>query len=744
MTSSIPEKLRQRASYYSLDERDCSAILTMLDREPNDVELAVIGAMWSEHCSYKSSANSLRMLPTKGQHVICGPGENAGVVDIGGGYGIAFKIESHNHPSVIEPYQGAATGVGGILRDVFTMGARPIALLNALWFGPLTEETTLYRLDGVTRGIADYGNAVGVPTVAGETGFHVAYKDNILVNAMAVGLVELQHLMLSKAAGVGNLVLYGGGRTGRDGVKGAVMASNTFAEEENFERTTVQIADPFCGKCLIEACQELVRLEGVVAMQDMGAAGLTSSSVEMADKGELGMELWLDQVPVREENLQPYELMLSESQERMLLVVQPDAVEAVLAIFAKYDLVGAVVGKMIPERNLVMMWQGEIEGVLPLSPLASLAPRYDRERSPEVSLPSEDQQQWVVQDKNLEDIVSTLMQSVEVCSKRRVWEQYDRYVGARFLSGEEGDAAVLDVWENQSAIALSLDSNPYYGMACARAGGRAVVCENWRNLVAVGSQPLAFTDNLNAGNPENPDVMRDFVATVAGMSEAAEILQVPFVSGNVSLYNTTGQASIPQTPVVGGVGLMKQPEKRIAIKGNVAGAHLMLWGSPGSHLGSSLYTRLMNPHADGHGMPPYRSTSDVECEHQYGTALLDIIDKGLVQACHDISEGGLMVALLELLLINKVGADITVSPSISDAKFHPFWFGEDPARYLICTHHKEKVQEFALAHNLSITVLGTVENNLQMLLQSATKGISLEWVEDLFINGLERHIKEAY
>jgi phosphoribosylformylglycinamidine synthase len=731
------EALCTRGAVYGLGLEECRSVDEMMGRTPREVELAVIGAMWSEHCSYKTSRKWLSRLPGGGEEVVCGPGENAGVVSIGGGYGVAFKIESHNHPSVIVPYQGAATGVGGILRDVFTMGARPIALLNSLWFGGGGDEKTSLRMSGVVRGIGGYGNSIGVPTVAGETGFHDAYKDNIVMNAMAVGLVRLEELKLSQAGGVGNVVVYVGGSTGRDGVKGAVMASAGFEDGDEFERTTVQVADPFCGKRLLEACMEVVKEEGLVAMQDMGAAGLTSSSVEMSDKGGVGMELWLDCVPLREGDMQPHEIMLSESQERMLLVVEPDSLLRVCEIFRRHDLEAVEVGCVREGGDLRLLWEGEEVGCLPLSPLASLSPLYDRERKERPSVDSG--YEGGSGGRSVEEVLKGLLGGIDLCSRREVWEQYDRFVGGRLLSEEGGDAGVLDIRECGKGLAVSLDSKPRYGAVDARSGGRAVVCEVWRNLVSVGSRPLALTDNLNAGNPEDPYVMHDFVETIEGMREASLVLGLSFVSGNVSLYNETEGRSIPPTPVVGGVGILEDVTKRVSHGGACEGWVVMSVGVRGSHLGASLYAHYCSGERGWGkvGRPPYGAESDILRERVYGEGVRRLIEGGVIGSCHDVGDGGMLVALVEMLLASGKGAELDVGEE--DYGDHGFWFGEDGGRYVVMGADEGLLREGLEGEGLAYEVLGIVKGR-ELVLKFGAKGISLEELQFCVEGGLEQEV----
>ncbi len=546
MNAMTPDIVRE----HGLTTEEYARIERLMNREPNLVELGIFSVMWSEHCSYKSTRAHLRRLPTKGPAVIQGPGENAGVVDIGEGDAVVFKMESHNHPSFIEPYQGAATGVGGIMRDVFTMGARPIAKMNALRFGAPDHPKTRHLVDGVVRGIGGYGNCMGVPTVGGEVNFHAAYNGNILVNAMCVGLVRTDKIFKSAAKGAGNPVVYIGSKTGRDGIHGATMASAEFSEDTQEKRPTVQVGDPFTEKLLLEACLELMATDAVIAIQDMGAAGLTSSSSEMAAKGGSGIELDLDRVPQREEGMSAYEMMLSESQERMLAVLKPGREREAERIFKKWELDFAVIGVTTDTRRLIAKHKGAVVADIALDALSEEAPLYQRPyrpRAPESGAPSFD---W---SRSVTDSLIKLLASPDLCSRRWVWEQYDHTVMADTVQTPGGDAAVVRVHGTQKALAITTDVSPRYCKADPFEGAKQAVAEAWRNLTAVGAVPLAITDNLNFGNPEKPEVMGEIVAAIDGIAEAARALSFPVVSGNCSLYNETNGEAIPPTPAIGGV-----------------------------------------------------------------------------------------------------------------------------------------------------------------------------------------------
>ncbi|MCU0891732.1 MAG: phosphoribosylformylglycinamidine synthase subunit PurL [Sandarakinorhabdus sp.] len=648
-------------------------VLAAMGREPNLLELGIFSVMWSEHCSYKSSRLHLAKLPTKAPWVIQGPGENAGVIDIGDGDAAIFKMESHNHPSYIEPYQGAATGVGGILRDVFTMGARPVANMNALRFGEIDAPKMRHLVKGVVAGIGGYGNCVGVPTVGGETIFHKSYNGNIIVNAMTVGLAKADKIFYSAAAGVGNPVVYVGSKTGRDGIHGATMASAEFDENSEEKRPTVQVGDPFTEKLLIEACLELMASDAIVAIQDMGAAGLTSSSVEMASKGGVGIRLDLDKVPCRETGMTPYEMMLSESQERMLMVLKPGREAFAEAIFRKWELDFAVIGEVVDGGDLTMTFHGEVVGRIPLDPLADAAPKYDR---PHVPTPKRAPLADAPESTDIAADLLTLMGSTDLCSRRWIWEQYDHMVGADTLQRPGGDAAVVRVHGTRKALAIATDCTPRYCFADPNEGGKQAVAETWRNIVAVGGKPLAITNCLNFASPQNPVIMGQLVGCIEGMAEACRALDYPVVSGNVSLYNeskaTGGGNAILPTPAIGGVGLLADYDKQMDLAFKAEGDGVWLIGGTGSHLGQSLWLRECHGREDG---PP--PVVDLVQERAAGEAVAALIAAGSVNAVHDLSDGGLAVALAEMALASGLGA--TVEPALTAATA----FGEDQGRYLV-------------------------------------------------------------
>ena len=657
------------------DEYD--RILKAIGREPNLLELGIFSVMWSEHCSYKSSRIHLAKLPTKAPWVIQGPGENAGVIDIGDGDAIIFKMESHNHPSFIEPYQGAATGVGGIMRDVFTMGARPIANLNALSFGAPDHPKTKALLRGVVAGIGGYGNCTGVPTVGGELRFHPSYNGNILVNAMCVGHARADRIFYSAAAGIGNSVVYVGSRTGRDGIHGATMASAEFGEDAEEKRPTVQVGDPFMEKLLIEACLELMATDAIVAIQDMGAAGLTSSSVEMASKGGVGIKLVMDNVPTREEGMTPYEMMLSESQERMLMILKPGREAEAEAIFRKWALDFAVIGEVTDTGRLQLEWKGELVCDLPLDPIGEDAPKYDR---PHVKTAPRAPLGDVADTTDLMGDLIKLIGCPDLASRRWVWEQYDHMVGADTVQRPGGDAAVVRVHGARKAVVLAADCTPRYCFADPVEGGKQAVAETWRNITATGGTPLAITNCLNFASPQNPAVMGQMVGCLEGMAEASRALDYPVVSGNVSLYNeskaTGGGAAIRPTPSIGGVGLIADWETSATLAFKTEGEEVWLVGAQNGagHLGQSLWLRECRGLEEG---PP--PPVDLAAERAAGDWVRARILEGSVTAVHDCADGGLLVALAEMTMAGGIGA--TVAPS---GPHRAGWaFGEDQGRYVI-------------------------------------------------------------
>ncbi len=650
-------------------------LVELLGREPNRTELGIFSVMWSEHCSYKSSKVWLKTLPTTGGRVICGPGENAGVVDIGDGQAVIFKMESHNHPSFIEPYQGAATGVGGIMRDVFTMGARPIANLNALRFGSPDHPKTRHLVAGVVAGIGDYGNCVGVPTVGGETNFDARYNGNILVNAMCVGLARTDKIFYSAASGAGNPVVYVGSKTGRDGIHGATMASAEFDEKSDEKRPTVQVGDPFTEKLLIEACLELMAGDAILAIQDMGAAGLTSSSVEMASKGGSGVEMWLERVPQRETGMTAYEIMLSESQERMLMVLRPGSEEKAEAIFRKWELDFAVVGITTDTGRIVIKHHGAVEADIPASALADEAPQYNRPIAPRAAAPII-RPRDVPAPESLGAALKALMASPNLASKRWIWEQYDHMVMGDTVVRPGGDAAVVRVDGSNKALALTCDVTPRYCYADPYEGGKQAVAETWRNLTAVGADPIAITNCLNFGNPERPEIMGEFAECIRGMADACRALDFPVVSGNVSLYNETNGVAILPTPAIGGVGLIPDVVCIARIGFAREGDAVILVGADAGHLGQSLYQQFVS--GAFAGAPPQ---VDLPAERLAGDFIRRLIREGLASCVHDISDGGLLVAAAEMALAGNLG--INFADASANAPGYAAMFGEDQGRYLI-------------------------------------------------------------
>ncbi len=665
---------------HGLKPDEYERILKLIGREPSLTELGIFSAMWNEHCSYKSSKVWLRLLPTSGARVICGPGENAGVVDIGDGDAVIFKMESHNHPSFIEPYQGAATGIGGILRDVFTMGARPIASMNALRFGAPEHPKTRHLVAGVVAGIGGYGNSFGVPTVGGEVGFDSGYNGNILVNAFAAGIARTDAIFYSRASGVGLPVVYLGSKTGRDGIHGASMASAVFDDDSHEKRPTVQVGDPFSEKLLLEACLELMASGAVVAIQDMGAAGLTSSAVEMGAKGDLGIELDLDHVPCRETGMTAYEMMLSESQERMLMVLRPEKEPEAEAIFRKWGLDFAVVGRTTDDLRFRVLHKGKVEADLPIKELGDQAPRYERPHVAPASPAPLDPKSIPASGDCGEDLIQ-ILNSPDMSSRRWVWEQYDTLIGGDTLQRPGGDAGVVRVGSAGKGLAFSVDVTPRYCAADPFEGGKQAVAECWRNLTAVGAEPLAITDNLNFGNPEKPEIMGAFAAAIKGIAKACKTLAFPVVSGNVSLYNETNGVAIPPTPCIGGVGLIADVARTARIGFAAEGDAILLIGAPdqwGSHLGRSIWLREIAGREDG---PP--PAVDLDHEKRVGDLVRGLIRDGIATAVHDCSDGGLAIALAEMAMASGIGATVNQLDDISPVES---FFGEDQGRYVVTVH----------------------------------------------------------
>ena len=702
-------------------------IVDHMGRVPNMTELGVFSVMWSEHCSYKSSRKWLKKLPVDGPQVIQGPGENAGVIDIGDGDTAIFKMESHNHPSFIEPYQGAATGVGGIMRDVFTMGARPVANLNALRFGAPEHPKTRHLVAGVVSGIGGYGNCIGVPTVGGEVNFDPSYNGNILVNAMCVGTARADKIFYAAATGVGSPVVYVGAKTGRDGIHGATMASAEFDDDSAEKRPTVQVGDPFTEKLLLEACQELMASDAIIGIQDMGAAGLTSSSVEMADKGGVGILIDLDKVPCRETEMTGYEMLLSESQERMLMVLKPGREAEAEKIFHRWGLDFSVIGELTDSNRMVVYHQGEEIADMPLGPLADGAPEYDRPHVPTPARPAFDGDS--VQHQPLGDSLKSLMGNSEIASRRWIWEQYDSMVMGDTLVGPGGDAALVRVHGTKKALAVSTDVTPRYCFADPIEGGKQAVAEAYRNISATGAKPLAITNCLNFGNPERPEIMGQFVGCLDGMGQACAALDFPVVSGNVSLYNETNGTGILPTPAIGGVGVIGDYDNAVGSGFTAQGAMAFVVGATHGALGASLYQRDILGNKDVVAPPAV----DLQAELRHGAFIREAIDDKLVSAAHDVSDGGLLVATAEMCMRYGLGLS---SDMQGDAGY---WFGEDQARYVVqvSADHVAAFTEKAARDNVFIAKIGeiggsdlTITDTLLISIEELNQ-INESWLPDL-------------
>ena len=738
MTPTSGNPTIENALEHGLSRDEFNSIQEILGRPPTYTELGIFSSMWSEHCSYKSSKKWLKTLPTSGENVIQGPGENAGVISIGDGQAAVFKIESHNHPSFIEPYQGAATGVGGILRDVFTMGARPVANLNALRFGSPKNEKTKHLLSGVVAGIGGYGNCIGIPTVGGEVDFHSAYNGNNLVNAMTVGIAQSNKIFYSAAAGSGNPVIYVGAKTGRDGIHGATMSSAEFNEDAEEKRPTVQVGDPFTEKLLLEACLELMESDAIIAIQDMGAAGLTSSSVEMAGKGGLGMKLNLDHVPVREEAMSAYEIMLSESQERMLMILDPNTEDLAREIFDKWGLDFAVIGTLNDTGYLEVVKNGISEANIPIDPMVDQSPEYDR---PWSETPKQEQiRSSDYRPKgSLQDVFEVLIGCPDLSSRRWIWEQYDHLVMNNTIARPGGDAAVVRVNDTNKAIAMSVDCTPRYCLADPKVGGAQAVAEAWRNITATGAQPLAITNNMNFGNPEKPEIMGQFIGCIKGMSEAALKLKFPVVSGNVSLYNETNGIAILPTPVIGGVGLLEDLGKSATIAFKRHDEDIILIGSCSGWLGQSIYLREI--HGLEMGAPP---PLDLDEEKRNGDLVRNLIKQGTVSACHDISDGGILIAIAEMALASVkdatfLGVKITNPTNIPD---HAFFFGEEQSRYILTSSDANSILEIAKKHNVTAKILGKTTKHQELTIDKIGN-ISLRRCFEINERWLPEYMKTA-
>jgi phosphoribosylformylglycinamidine synthase len=723
---------------HGLTPEEYQKIVQILGREPNLTELGVFSVMWSEHCSYKSSRHYLKQLPTQAPQVLQGPGENAGVVDIGDGLAVAFKMESHNHPSFIEPYQGAATGVGGILRDIFTMGARPIASLNSLRFGSIDHSRTRYLLSGVVAGIGGYGNCIGVPTVGGETYFDECYNANILVNAFTLGIVKKKRIFTGIAAGVGNPVIYVGSKTGRDGIHGATMASASFSEEKEQRRPTVQVGDPFTEKLLLEACLELMEKDIIVGIQDMGAAGLTSSSSEMAGRGGCGIELDLARVPLREPNMTPYEMLLSESQERMLLVAEKGTEEEVQRIFEKWDLDAVVIGRVTDDQQFRAVFDGVEVTRIPISALTQEAPVYQR---PAFRPSYQDQVQQldlaaVAEPKDLGATLKLVLASPNIASKEWVYRQYDHYVRSNTVVGPGADAAVIRVKGTEKGLALKVDGNSRYCYLDPYVGGVLTVAEAARNLACVGARPIGLTDCLNFGSPENPEVMWQFSQVIQGMRDACIALKVPVVSGNVSFYNETDGAPIHPTPTVGMVGLLPDVGRVVTPWFKSSGDVVVLLGRTREELGGSEYLKTV--HGLTRGTPPW---IDLKLEQAVQSCCIAAIERGLLRSAHDISDGGLGVTLAECCISGPekpLGVRIETREMIrGDALL----FSESQSRIVVSLAEQDlpQLEDIASQYNVPMQAIGTVGGTrliVQPLLQ-----LPVDELRSIWANGLTARLK---
>ena len=702
----MQEVNQELAIKHGLTAEEYKKIIKLMGRNPNLVELGIFSAMWNEHCSYKSSRIWLQTLPTKNKYVIQGPGENAGVVDFGDGDVVIFKIESHNHPSYIEPYQGAATGVGGILRDVFTMGARPVANLNSIRFGSPNHEKTKYLLNGVVSGIGGYGNCIGVPTVGGETEFDECYNGNILVNAMNIGVAKKNKVFYSIASGIGNPVVYVGSKTGRDGIHGATMASAEFDEDTESKKPTVQVGDPFTEKLLLEACLELMQKKSIVSIQDMGAAGLTSSSIEMASKGDLGIKINLNLIPCRENNMTPYEIMLSESQERMLMVLKKGKEKEARKIFEKWGLDFAIIGKLTNSKRLELEFNKKNVCSIPIHSLGDNAPKYKRDFIT-YSYPKIINHDSDIEKLDIKNSLIKILSHHNYSNKSWVWEQYDHMVMTDTIQKPGGDSAVVRYHGKNKGIAATVDCVPRYCKAHPKSGAMQAVCETWRNLISVGAQPIAITNCLNFGNPEKKEIMGQFVDSINGMKEACEALNYPVISGNVSLYNETNGVAIYPTPTIGGVGLLKNINNMMTFNFKNTESIIAVIGETSGHLSQSAL--IYDVIGDKEGPPPQINLKE---EKKNGLFVSDLIKGKLVNAVHDISHGGIVVTLAEMCMASNIGAKIKVSGSNSDKI--KYLFSEDQARYLIEISKKnlEKIKKTASTKNIKIDIIGKTQSEI--------------------------------
>ncbi len=700
---------------HGLKADEYKKICELLKRIPNITELGIFSAMWNEHCSYKSSRLHLKKLPTAGKKVIQGPGENAGVIDIEDGDAIVFKIESHNHPSFIEPYQGAATGVGGIMRDVFTMGARPIANLNSIHFGSTQHKKTKNLLRGVVHGIGGYGNCMGVPTIAGQTSFDKSYNGNILVNAMTLGLVKKNKIFYSKAAGLNKPVIYVGSKTGRDGIHGASMASASFDEKIEEKKPTVQVGDPFTEKLLLEACLELMAGDSIIAIQDMGAAGLTSSSIEMASKGNLGIEINLNKVPCRESKMTPYEIMLSESQERMLIVLENGKEDLAKKIFDKWNLDFSIIGKTTNTKNIELFFDKEQVASIPINTLVENSPMYDRKWK-KTKIPKKNKfKKEIYNELKIQDILKKILSNPNICSKEWIWQQYDHTVMGDTIQKPGGDSGVVRVHGTDKAVAASVDSSAVYCWAHPLTGGKQVVAESWRNLISVGATPIAITNCLNFGSPENEDNMGEFVECVQGIGEASKYLNFPVVSGNVSFYNQTKEVGIKPTPSIGGVGLIKDYKKMLTMDFKEVNNIVLVIGKTEGHIDQSLFARLILN--EKNGPPPEVNLFN---EKNNGESLLNLIEKNYIKSAHDISLGGIITAVSKMCIKGQKGIKFKKFKNL--IKEVVYLFAEDQGRYIIEVNPKnlKEVRQLLEKNSVHYEELGIIIDK-DMIINEKTK-----------------------
>ena len=718
---------------HGLKKEEYKKICELLERTPNITELGIFSAMWNEHCSYKSSRIHLKKLPTKGKKVIQGPGENAGVIDIEDGDAIVFKIESHNHPSFIEPYQGAATGVGGIMRDVFTMGARPIANLNSIHFGSTQHKKTKNLLRGVVHGIGGYGNCMGVPTIAGQTSFDRSYNGNILVNAMTLGLVKKNKIFYSKAAGLNKPVIYVGSKTGRDGIHGASMASASFDDKIEEKKPTVQVGDPFTEKLLLEACLELMAGDSIIAIQDMGAAGLTSSSIEMASKGNLGIEINLNKVPCREAKMTPYEIMLSESQERMLIVLENGKEESAKKIFDKWNLDFSVIGKTTDTKNIELFFDNKQVAKIPVNTLVENSPMYNRKWK-KTKLPKKNKiKKEIYNDLKIFNVLKKILSNPNICSKQWIWQQYDHTVMGDTIQKPGGDSGVVRVHGTNKAIAACVDSSAVYCWAHPLTGGKQVVAESWRNLISVGATPIAITNCLNFGSPENEDNMSEFVECVQGIGDASKYLNFPVVSGNVSFYNQTKEVGIKPTPTIGGVGLIKNLEKMVSMDLKQVDNLILVIGKTEGHIDQSLFARTILD--EKNGPPPEVNLFN---EKNNGETLLQLIEKDLISSAHDVSLGGIITAVSKMSIKGNKGV-ILNKPKILINEIE-YFFAEDQGRYIIEIDPKDfkEVIKILDSNSVHYEKLGVVNSNY-LSFNEKTK-VTIDELKACYTNWLSKYM----